>query len=110
VVEIEIEKAALIADAFQNLVIGLRRHDHEHAKNQRRQQPQGTGSQQLTCGQFAEHELRRRPGNQKQQRQPPRIEQQHQRFQLRNPVRALDMKAPGHMEHADVVEDQEPEG
>jgi len=25
-------------------------------------------------------------------------------------VRALDMKTPGNVEHADVVEDQEPEG
>jgi hypothetical protein len=39
-----------------------------------------------------------------------RIDRQHQRFQRRDAMRALDVKAPGHIEHADVVEDQNPEG
>ena len=50
------------------------------------------------------------PETRNKQRQPPRIEHQHQGFQRRDPVRALDVKAPGNVEHADVVEDQEPEG
>ena len=46
----------------------------------------------------------------KQERQAPRIDQPHQRLDCRGGVNALDVPSPGHIEHADVIENQEPQG
>ena len=109
-VEVEIDEAGRIPQCFDDLVVRLRRHDHEHAKYQRDQQPRGPRPQHRRQRVFAEHEPGRHPRDQEQQRQPPRIEHQHQGFQRGNPMRAFDVKSPGNVEHADVVEDQKPEG
>ncbi len=107
---IEIEKPGRIAEAFDDLLIGLRRHDHEHAENQRDQEPARPCAQEWPDPVFAEHESGCGPGDQKQQRQSPRVEHQHQGFQCYNPMGALDVELPGYVEHADMVEDQQPEG
>ncbi len=39
VVPVEIEEARRVTEAFDDLQVGLRRHDHEHAEGQRNQQP-----------------------------------------------------------------------
>jgi len=39
---IEIEEPGGITQTFKNLVVGLRRHDQEHAEDQRNQQPDGS--------------------------------------------------------------------
>ena len=106
---VEIKESLGIAQTLDNLVVGLRRHDHEHAEDQRYQQPAGPRAKQRPDGVFAQHEARCGARNQKQQRQPPRIEHQHQRFQRRDAMLAFDMEPPGYVEHADVVEDQEAE-
>jgi hypothetical protein len=110
VTEIKIPKSGGIAACLDDLVIGLRRHNHGHAEDQRDQQAHRPRAEQRGKRVFAHHEPCRHPRHQEQQRQPPGIEHQHQGFQRRNAMRTFDVKPPGHVEHADMVEDQQAEG
>lgn len=49
-------------------------------------------------------------GNQEQQRQSPRVDQAHHRLERRRRMAAFYVPAPGHVEHADVIQDQQAEG
>jgi len=107
--DVKIGEAGGVTEALNDLEVGLRRHDHEHAKDQWDQESCRARADEGTEVVLAQHETGGDAGNQKQQRQPPGIDDQHQGLEPSQPVLALDVKPPGHVEHADVVEDQEPE-
>lgn len=108
--QVEIDETGGVAKRLHDLVIRLHRHDREHAEHQRDQEPHRPRTEQRRQPVFLQHEPGGDARHQEQQRQPPRIEHQHQRLQRRDPVNALDVEPPGYVEHPDVVEDQKPEG
>ena len=99
-----------IGDLLDHLVIALRRHDHEHGEDERDEQPQGALPGQAAGGHLVGHEPGRRAGDEEKQGQPPGTGEQHQGLEGVAGMIALHVPVPGHVEHADMVEDQEAEG
>ena len=104
------EIAGIIAKLLDDLVIGLRRHDHQHAKEKRRQQPRRPRPRQPAGRELVRHEAGRSARDDEQQGQPPRVGEEHQRLDRMAGGGALHVPVPAHVEHADVIEDQQPEG
>lgn len=94
----------------EQLEIGLRCAHHQHAEDNRHEQPHEAPRYELAQPALVDGEAQRDARDQEQQRQAPRVDQRHHQFQPRPGMRAFHVPAPRHVEHADVVEDQETEG
>ena len=99
----------------QGLEVGLGRHDQQHAEDERHQkaldpQPREGPVAHPPLVAFAQQEIHRQPRDQEHQRHAPLVEHHHRRLQPGRDVLRFHVPAPGHVEHAHVVEDQQPEG
>ena len=63
--------------ASNGAVTDLRRHDNEHAKHYRDQQPPEPFARELSPTPPPQRERHAAPGNEEQERQPPTIEEEH---------------------------------
>lgn len=107
--EREVAVVVPAGEFLDDLVVGLRRHDHQHPEGQRQQQPPGTATEEPGRP-LREQEGGGRARDQEQQRQSPGRAEHHQRLQRFAGMRAFDVPVPAHVVHAAVIEHEQGEG
>ncbi|MEL7449240.1 MAG: hypothetical protein AAFN78_08520 [Pseudomonadota bacterium] len=110
----ECEVSRLDDAVLKGLEVSLRWHDQEHAKHQRQPQPNdpAPGKPAIVTGTPAllQHKADGKTGNQEDQRHAPLVHERHDRLQPVKRILRLHVPAPAHVKHADVVQNEQPEG
>jgi hypothetical protein len=103
-------EAGLHLAVRNTLAIGLHRHHGDDAEGQRQQQAQGALGEEFQRAAARVEQADRDAREQEQQRHAPAVEEVHRHLEPLGQIRALEVPLPlGHVEHADVVEDQQTE-
>ena len=107
--KMQIGEAVAVLD--RELDPALRRHDHRHAEQERAEQPRGArGEERARIAHPAQQRVAGEARDDEQQRHAPRIDRQHRNRRAVHRVGQRYVKAPGHEDHADMVEDEQCEG